>query len=482
MNLDLDASSPDQIHTALTVVHRRSWVAPIVLGLVILGALGFMLVGRIPVTAKGKAMFLSRGKVIPFQSTANGQLKAWKVKVGDTVRKGDVLAVISQPELEKQLDQARQQLKDLQARNKESDQLSGRFTELELQSVAQKGELLRLRIQTLEEQLERNRVLTDENQDRKTSFLVKQERGLRDLVKVNEARANELAQRLEKSMGARTKGLQSADDVLRSQRSLTDQEQRVADLALQLAQVRVKRAEAAEAYLDALQQLVQQEEQIGTLRAQLEGLENRKAQIEQADRTADYQRNFQAADLERAISRHERQLAENANILADHDGRVLELTVGEGNVVSRGVRLGAIDTRKPGDPLEAVTYCTLADGKKVRPGMAVRLTPATVERERFGSLLAEVVEVTDFPVTQEGAAKTVGIATVAQELTQGGRQIEIYARLLPDPDAPDRFQWDTTDGPEFELTSGTVADALVNVAANPPLTFVIPSLNDWKGL
>ena len=131
--------------------------------------------------------------------------------------------------------------------------------------------------------------------------------------------------------------------------------------------------------------------------------------------------------------------------------------------------------------LKAVSYFTVKDGKRIQPGMQVRLTPSTVQQERFGSLVATVDSVAAFPVTADGAATVVGNSKVASDLTKDGRVIEVVLNLETDPNHPTGFRWDLAGGPSFPVTSGTLATAHADIERVPPLAMVVPILRHWQG-
>ena len=244
----------------------------------------------------------------------------------------------------------------------------------------------------------------------------------------------------------------------------------------------MRRFEALNEYSAALDQINESEVNLESLKIQYEELNNGLMAIRQRQTESDFGRDLEVADTQRMVSSLERQVTEQREIRSEHDGRIVELSASEGQVISKGFRVGTIDTTTDGAELEAVVYFRLDDGKKIQPGMRIRLNPATVQRERFGSLIAEVTEVSPYPVTTSGAATVVGNVSVAANLTRGNHQIEVFARLLKDEDTHSGYQWDRSGGPDLEITSGTVGSALVDIRTRPPITFVIPILRGWDGV
>jgi HlyD family secretion protein len=473
--------SPEEIHGALKVVYRRDWIPLIVLGSAIVFTLFYLFFGSIPITSKGNAMFVTRGTVVPFQASASGQIGEWRVKVGDYVTQGQVLALLDQPLNQKQLDQELEKLADLNTRNEAIAQLEATFNQLERESIVQKRAVLQNQIESLRTEVAASRKLANSINEQKLAYLAKNKKDVETMLALHDKREKELTNKLEKVRELKSKQLATADALLSAEQTLNSQRTRVADLKVQLLQFNLKSIQALDNYLDATNRVTQKEESLTDLILQLEGLNNREAQIEQQYSESQFQRQLEIGDINRSIERLRQQLSESRRVLSEHTGRILELTAGEGKLVTKGNRLGTIDAAKADAVLEAVAYFKLSDGKKITPGMRMRLTPATVQRERFGGLLAEVTEVSAYPVTADGAATVIGNASVAQSLTKDHHQIEVFARLLVDEDSRTGYEWDLSDGPPMKITSGTIATAFVDVKNRPPLTFVLPVLRNWEG-
>ncbi len=77
-------------------------------------ALVWSIFGRIPETATGAGVLINPGKVRGLQSPYGGQIVELRVRSGQIIKPGDVLAIVNQPELRQQLQQARNRLKELQ--------------------------------------------------------------------------------------------------------------------------------------------------------------------------------------------------------------------------------------------------------------------------------------------------------------------------------------------------------------------------------
>lgn len=477
----IKARRPEDIHETLRVVYARSWLPLVALGVVTCLILIYLIFGKIPITSKGNAMFLSRGTVVPLQSTVTGQITSWRVSVGDSVVKGQLLATLGQPLRGKILEQQKDRLQELSSRTSVIQQLEVNFQGLETEAIVQKREVLDGRIGLLEKQIAEARSLAKENNSQKLAVLRKNEQDVTLMVELSKERVKDSEERLSQTQSLQQDQLKTVDEVILAASILAEQRSQLLAQEHQLTQFTLRRLEALSEYSTALDQISEMEATLEGLKMQYEDLDNSLLAIRQRQAESDYGRDLEIADTQRMVSNLEKQVTEQREIRSEFDGRILELSIGEGEVVAKGFRLGTIDTTSDFAQIEAVAYFKLGDGKKIRPGMRIRLNPATVQRERFGSLIAEVTEVSPYPVTTAGVATIVGNASVAASLTAGNHQIEVFARLLKDEDTRSGYQWDLSEGPDLEITPGTVGSALVDLRERPPITFVIPILRGWDG-
>ncbi|MHC5733172.1 MAG: HlyD family efflux transporter periplasmic adaptor subunit, partial [Nostoc sp.] len=88
-------------------------------------------------------------------------------------------------------------------------------------------------------------------------------------------------------------------------------------------------------------------------------------------------RRKEIQDVKRQIAQLEVQLGNDSQIISQYSGRVLEITLTPGQVVSAGTRLATIEAENLKSKLVGVTYFPVADGKKIQPGMKIQITPQT---------------------------------------------------------------------------------------------------------
>ena len=234
-------------------------------------------------------------------------------------------------------------------------------------------------------------------------------------------------------------------------------------------------------------QLIATRQEVRTQTARQENARTRLKEITVAElawqnRTAQEQTTLQLriGELERALAGFERRLASASAVVSSYDGRVVEVTAEDGQLVSSG---SSVLSLEPLDgTLEALLYLPPADGKKVAPGMSVRLAPATVKPEEFGYILGTVRTVSSFPATTPGMMRVLHNEGLVKALSATGAPFELYASLAIDAAAPSGYHWTSGTGPEVGLFSGTLAAGLVTVRTQRPIELVIPYIRNWLGL
>jgi len=162
-------SSPEQMDTMMHVVTLRSWLAlaPF-LGLLLL-ALGWGFFGSIPTKVTGRSILLQTGGLQEVTTAAAGRITELRVRVGDTVRAGQAVAVLAQPELAAQIQAATDRLAELGRQQREQQAQVGRAqglsrSLLDQQQVALKAQIAAAqdRIRVLGERIQTQQALLDQ--------------------------------------------------------------------------------------------------------------------------------------------------------------------------------------------------------------------------------------------------------------------------------------------------------------------------------
>jgi HlyD family secretion protein len=114
--------------------------------------------------------------------------------------------------------------------------------------------------------------------------------------------------------------------------------------------------------------------------------------------------------------------------------------------------------------------------------MTAHLTPATVKREEYGSIVGRVLSVGAAPSTAAGMMAVLDNRELVTSLTQAGPQLAVGVELEPDTSAASGYRWSSGRGPAITIGSGTLATGEFVVRREPPIALVIPALKKFLGL
>jgi HlyD family secretion protein len=123
-------SSPDQLDLLTQVTTPKGWIALYTLLGSVVVALAWGIWGSLPTTVAGSGIITRAGGVLEISTSTQGRVKELRVDIGDVVKAGDVIAVIAQPDLEREIHLLEEKLADLKER------------ELSQRSFAARGENL----------------------------------------------------------------------------------------------------------------------------------------------------------------------------------------------------------------------------------------------------------------------------------------------------------------------------------------------------
>jgi HlyD family secretion protein len=475
-------SSPEQLDETVQTIWPMRRIAVYAFGSAIAFALIWSIFGRLPDSGRGQGILVASNSIVPVQSQADGQVGHWSVKVGDIVKKGDVLGILEQPVIERQLQQSEAKIDEVKSQQKQLRLLRDTNTRLQKESYRRQRDQLRRRIDYLTSYIEKSRTLANQINDINNRLLEIQKSNAVTARSVAVQLTKDLSQRLEAYQRLRAENLASEDTLRSTRQRYEDSQVHQKELNLQEQQLSLTRVQTDQSFLDARTDIASDEHTLTDLNVQLQELDAREAAQDKTDSEARIKDENQVDDLRRTIEKNQQQLQRNREITSDFDGRVLEVTAGEGTLVSFGQRLLQLDTRQPNQELIAVAYFQDNVGKYLTAGMPAHVAPSTVDQSHYGSIRGVISSVSNYPISPEAAVNAVGNQEVAANLTKYGYQIEAQVRLERNSANPSGFAWTSRTGPDIEITSGTTTAVLVTYQERAPISFILPKLREWSGL
>jgi len=420
-------SSPERLDQLIQIVSPNDWLLlGTTLGIMIF-VVAWCIWGQLPTTVTGQGVIVRPRKIIEIQSPAAGRLVNFNLQVGDTVRQGDVLGLIDQAEIRKQLQEDRLRLAELESQDREKTALQEEQIRLQARDVESQKKYLLMQIANREESIKNAELLEP--------VLKKRREALREAV---------------------VEGLEPkvSSEMLQAEREYYDNQAQASTLHTQLSEIE----------------------------SQIKQLDTKETELTRTLLEASTGRKNQILELRKNIALYEVQNERDTKIVCGHFGRIVEIAANLGQIVNPGARLASIEVQESTGKLVSVTYFPVRDGKRIKPGMRIQVTPETVKRERFGGILGKVSSVSAFPVTKEGAALLLGNPEVAAQLLKDEPQIEVVADLMEDASTYSGYRWSSSKGPQLPVTAGTTTNGRVTLEMRTPVSYILPFLRGVSGI
>lgn len=185
--------------------------------------------------------------------------------------------------------------------------------------------------------------------------------------------------------------------------------------------------------------------------------------------------NGQIIDEEAALTEIKSKLDINSDIRCPYTGRIVELKVNPGKIIGAGNVILSIERIFTNEELEAIIYVPSNQGKKIKPDMEVKISPSTIEVEKYGFIRGVVTQVSEYPASFEGMLNTLGNKELVATFFQGLPPLAVRVKLKKNLDTPSGFYWTSGNGPEAKVKSGTLCSAKIVVKNRRPISLIFPA-------
>lgn len=474
--------APEKLNEPQKMKRRKTYMALWTLAALMALAAIIGVKGQVPEEGMGQGILITPGSVKPIQAGASGQILRWLVSEGDFVEKNQVIGILDQPTITQKLDQSRAKTAELQARNKIMGELKVRFTELEKRAIDTQRLNLKSKIDYFAKFINNTRKSSNELHRHNEEMLDVQYHNLMEAKKYAVLVEKKLRKKLGSYRRLKAENLLSDEQLRNVRHDHEEAKLEVLDLNQKIQELELKRIELDESQLRTQNLIASQVNTLTNLKLQLRELDNTIAQIDKDITEFKFRQENQLKDSKRMLERNRKQLSLDREIKTEFSGRVIELTVAAGQMVSQGQQVIQIDTRAEQDEFIALTYFHAKEGKQLKKGMKVRISPSTVDKRQYGCIIGRIDSISDYPVTVDAAAAFIGNKSVAQRLTAGGYEIEAFIHLERNAQTPSGYAWTSERGPDVTITAGTKVDVWVTIEQRSPISYILPKIKKWGGV
>ena len=174
-------------------------------------------------------------------------------------------------------------------------------------------------------------------------------------------------------------------------------------------------------------------------------------------------------------------------VRSPRDGCVSDILAKIGQYLQPGSAVLELASSTANTSLDSLGYFSPNDGKRIRVGQSVRITPSTTNAQRHGGIEGTVLSVKELPVSKEALMIRLGNTSVVDSIFSGGQNqstplIEVRTSLRKDPNTYSKYYWGGGPGPELKLSPGTPTEIRVLVEGRQPISYLIPLLRDLSGI
>jgi hypothetical protein len=160
-------------------------------------------------------------------------------------------------------------------------------------------------------------------------------------------------------------------------------------------------------------------------------------------------------------------------------GTVLEMMVEKDTPVTSQTVLTRLELTN--QPLQAVLFVPLNEGKQLEAGVNVQLVPSGVRSEAYGYLLGKVESIASFPASTESLQVLIKNEQLVKDALANGPVLRVNVTLDKDASSFSGFKWSSSSGPHSQLSSGTPCQAYLTTGEQRPINLIFPFLDGERG-
>ena len=517
-------SSPEQLDKMIVITSPSFWLAMLGAAFIVATALVWSIFGRLPENVDTQGIYVNRAGIQSVYCEGSGTVAEIKVQDGDTVKKGDIIAVLDTSDIDEKIAEYEEKKAAVESVSEDGTTVSGEISDNKdvlalYNDLYQSVEMLKYQTEQL---------------DQKRATLAATEQKYLDIEakyyeSFNVGDSTEAQVDYSDKQSTYSSAVQFADQAKSSYiqaRSSYKQAEAAYDAAeaafergaitkemlleyeAAMDSARAAMDEAEELYDDYDEERIDEEREYeqakGLYIAKNEAVN--KAQAQQSELGNRYnvisqQYNSEKSaveNLEDNISQTKIQInvtktyilsslkseykdyldqKEVSEIKAITDGRVSDLAVSAGSIIGQGTEIAKIQKGEDSDRV-VVCYVPVSEGRKVKAGMKVLIYPSTVNKQEYGHMEATVANVDDYITSTTDMQRQLGDSNLVESFMQNGPVVEVRCELKTDPNTVSGYYWSSNKGASVNIDGGTMMEASIVISEKPPISLLIPFLKE----
>ena len=517
-------SSPEQLDKMIVITSPSFWLAMLGAAFIVATALVWSIFGRLPENVDTQGIYVNRAGIQSVYCEGSGTVAEIKVQDGDTVKKGDIIAVLDTSDIDEKIAEYEEKKAAVESVSEDGTTVSGEISDNKdvlalYNDLYQSVEMLKYQT----EQLDQKRATlaateqkyldieakyyesfnVGDSTEAQVDYSDKQSTYSSAVQFADQAKSSYIQAR---SSYKQAEAAYDAAEAAFERGAITEEMLLEYESAMESA--RAAMDEAEELYddydEDRIDEEIEYEEAKGLYIAKNEAVN--KAQAQQSELGNRYnvisqQYNSEKSaveNLEDNISQTKIQInvtktyilsslkseykdyldqKEVSEIKAITDGRVSDLAVSAGSIIGQGTEIAKIQKGEDSDRV-VVCYVPVSEGRKVKAGMKVLIYPSTVNKQEYGHMEATVANVDDYITSTTDMQRQLGDSNLVESFMQNGPVVEVRCELKTDPNTVSGYYWSSNKGTSVNIDGGTMMEASIVISEKPPISLLIPFLKE----
>ena len=410
-------STPDDLDRALEASSSWHWMAMVACGVVLIGAIVWSSLTRVPVFVEGSGILVGTSEVLEFNisAPADGRVSRLLVEPSQMVQPHEIIGKMEIEEIDKQIEDMQAHISDYHSKYKAilNFQKTAREQNAEVEKkrdLEMQGRFASLneRIKRQEGQEERKRKLAEQG------YVPRSE--LEDL---------------------RTQIEMTQDEIYVTQRTLT------------------------ESVLQQTQLFIQDERELLDLDLQIRE-KSRELELLQGQALKDGVIRTPYRGIVSEIK------VDNGQFVTRNDVLV-SLIPTPGELVEEDIN----------ELRQGIVFIKATEGKKIRKGMAVKLLPSVYEEQDYGQIEGRVREISRVSLTDDGLHRLLKNKRLINTLVEEDAPFKVIVDLEIEQNNITGLRWSASTGPDTPLEFGTIVHNKIVVDRVRLIELAIPAIKQF---
>lgn len=186
-----------------------------------------------------------------------------------------------------------------------------------------------------------------------------------------------------------------------------------------------------------------------------------------------WQKRRDIQDVEYELAFKMAQFVSRKHVVSHSDGIVVNVQKSDGDHVSAGDVIYTLQ-HASNDAVHIDALIPATQGKNVRAGQSVHVSPSDTEPHRIGYLVGVVEKVGRYPASLEQLVNLYKNQDLTDMLKGTEAVVTAIIRLIPDTKNPTGFRWTGKAPDQVVIAAGGLCTISVIVEERSPISYVLP--------